>query len=206
MGKLTTHVLDTANGRPGAGIKVELFALSGDTRRALKTTSPMTTAAATSRCSKATLWLLANTNSCSAPATTSLRSAPRYRNRVSSIASCCALAWPMPVRTITCRCWCRRGRTVPIGAANPRGNVMETGPGSRLTDFAAAAFRRCLETPAKRSRMRAAWPVTHHYDPHRAPSSRTHNRNTALCELSAPRPLTAVCASGAWQADLRDRG
>jgi 5-hydroxyisourate hydrolase len=39
MGKLTTHVLDTANGRPGAGIKVELFALTGDTRRALKTTS-----------------------------------------------------------------------------------------------------------------------------------------------------------------------
>ena len=38
MGKLTTHVLDTANGRPGAGIKVELFALSGDTRRVLKTT------------------------------------------------------------------------------------------------------------------------------------------------------------------------
>ncbi|SAL13685.1 transthyretin [Caballeronia choica] len=37
MGKLTTHVLDTAHGRPGAGIKVELFALSGDTRRALKT-------------------------------------------------------------------------------------------------------------------------------------------------------------------------
>ena len=28
MGKLTTHVLDTANGRPGAGIKVELFALA----------------------------------------------------------------------------------------------------------------------------------------------------------------------------------
>ncbi|MGF6378149.1 5-hydroxyisourate hydrolase [Paraburkholderia atlantica] len=38
MGKLTTHVLDTANGRPGAGIKVELFALAGDTRHALKTT------------------------------------------------------------------------------------------------------------------------------------------------------------------------
>jgi 5-hydroxyisourate hydrolase len=38
MGKLTTHVLDTANGRPGAGIKVELFVLAGDTRRALKTT------------------------------------------------------------------------------------------------------------------------------------------------------------------------
>ena len=38
MGKLTTHVLDTSHGRPGAGIKVELFALDGDARRALKTT------------------------------------------------------------------------------------------------------------------------------------------------------------------------
>lgn len=38
MGKLTTHVLDTAHGRPGAGIKVELFVLAGDTRRALLTT------------------------------------------------------------------------------------------------------------------------------------------------------------------------
>ena len=24
MGKLTTHVLDTANGKPGAGMKIEL--------------------------------------------------------------------------------------------------------------------------------------------------------------------------------------
>ncbi|MFC0403200.1 hydroxyisourate hydrolase [Paraburkholderia rhizosphaerae] len=39
MGKLTTHVLDTANGRPGAGIRIELFALAGDTRRALKATT-----------------------------------------------------------------------------------------------------------------------------------------------------------------------
>jgi 5-hydroxyisourate hydrolase len=39
MGKLTTHVLDTSHGRPGAGIKVELFALDGDARRALKTTT-----------------------------------------------------------------------------------------------------------------------------------------------------------------------
>ena len=38
MGKLTTHVLDTAHGRPGAGIKVELFVLTGDARRALLTT------------------------------------------------------------------------------------------------------------------------------------------------------------------------
>jgi 5-hydroxyisourate hydrolase len=37
MGKLTTHVLDTAHGRPGAGIRIELFALEGDARRALAT-------------------------------------------------------------------------------------------------------------------------------------------------------------------------
>ncbi|MBU9689893.1 hydroxyisourate hydrolase [Burkholderia multivorans] len=37
MGKLTTHVLDTANGRPGAALKVDLYALDGDSRRAIKT-------------------------------------------------------------------------------------------------------------------------------------------------------------------------
>jgi 5-hydroxyisourate hydrolase len=33
MGRLTTHVLDTARGRPAAGLVVELFALEGDVRR-----------------------------------------------------------------------------------------------------------------------------------------------------------------------------
>ncbi|HEF5783705.1 5-hydroxyisourate hydrolase [Burkholderia multivorans] len=37
MGKLTTHVLDTANGRPGAALKVDLYALDGDSRRTIKT-------------------------------------------------------------------------------------------------------------------------------------------------------------------------
>ena len=36
MGKLTTHVLDTANGRPGAGITVELFLLDGKAWSLLK--------------------------------------------------------------------------------------------------------------------------------------------------------------------------
>lgn len=35
MGKLTTHILDTAHGRPGAGIALELYSLDGDTRRLL---------------------------------------------------------------------------------------------------------------------------------------------------------------------------
>ncbi len=38
MGKLSTHVLDTANGRPAAGMKIELRRLpSGDIIKALST-------------------------------------------------------------------------------------------------------------------------------------------------------------------------
>ena len=36
MGKLTTHVLDTANGRPGAGMKVELSVSKGRRWKVLK--------------------------------------------------------------------------------------------------------------------------------------------------------------------------
>ncbi|HEY9549111.1 MAG TPA: hydroxyisourate hydrolase [Kiloniellaceae bacterium] len=34
-GRLTTHVLDTARGRPAAGVRVEAFRLSGDAREPL---------------------------------------------------------------------------------------------------------------------------------------------------------------------------
>lgn len=37
-GWLSTHVLDTANGRPGAGIAVRLFILDGSERRLLRET------------------------------------------------------------------------------------------------------------------------------------------------------------------------
>jgi len=33
MGRLTTHVLDSARGKPGAGIRVELYLLDGDKRQ-----------------------------------------------------------------------------------------------------------------------------------------------------------------------------
>lgn len=36
MGKLTTHVLDTANGRPAAGMDLELSVLEGDAWKSLK--------------------------------------------------------------------------------------------------------------------------------------------------------------------------
>jgi 5-hydroxyisourate hydrolase len=35
---LTTHVLDTANGKPAAGVKLELYRLEGDTRTLVKST------------------------------------------------------------------------------------------------------------------------------------------------------------------------
>ena len=37
MGKLTTHVLDTANGRPGAGMAIDLFLVRGDAASLVKT-------------------------------------------------------------------------------------------------------------------------------------------------------------------------
>ena len=37
-GLLTTHVLDTANGRPAAGMSLELYAIRGEGRSLLKTT------------------------------------------------------------------------------------------------------------------------------------------------------------------------
>ena len=37
MGKLSTHVLDTTQGKPGAGVKVELFMVDGAQRKLIKT-------------------------------------------------------------------------------------------------------------------------------------------------------------------------
>jgi 5-hydroxyisourate hydrolase len=36
MGRLTTHVLDTAHGRPGAGMAIALFIVEGNSRLPLK--------------------------------------------------------------------------------------------------------------------------------------------------------------------------
>jgi 5-hydroxyisourate hydrolase len=36
MGRLTTHVLDTSLGRPGQGIRIEVYRLEGETRKRLK--------------------------------------------------------------------------------------------------------------------------------------------------------------------------
>ena len=36
MGKLSTHVLDTTRGKPGAGVRIELYAVGPSERRLLK--------------------------------------------------------------------------------------------------------------------------------------------------------------------------
>src|SRR5215203_4579085 len=38
MGRLSTHVLDTANGKPAEGVAIELFALDGGERRSVAAT------------------------------------------------------------------------------------------------------------------------------------------------------------------------
>jgi len=37
-GRLTTHVLDTTHGRPGAGVRIDLFRLRGEARQLLTST------------------------------------------------------------------------------------------------------------------------------------------------------------------------
>jgi 5-hydroxyisourate hydrolase len=39
MGKLSTHVLDTARGRPAANLRLELYELNGNFRQLVKTTT-----------------------------------------------------------------------------------------------------------------------------------------------------------------------
>ena len=42
MGKLSTHVLDTAHGCPAAGVRIELWSLAGDARKLVKTATTNT--------------------------------------------------------------------------------------------------------------------------------------------------------------------
>ena len=39
MGRLSTHVLDTVNGKPASGVAIELFAIKGDKRRSVVRTA-----------------------------------------------------------------------------------------------------------------------------------------------------------------------
>ncbi len=119
MGRLTTHVLDTARGCPGAGIRITLYrnlaeryALvegRGDQRR-----RPLRRAAARGR----------RVHRRPLPAGVRGRRLFRARRgsrcpiRRSSTRSCSTSAWPTAPRTTTCRCSCRRGAGRRTAAAD----------------------------------------------------------------------------------------
>ncbi len=49
-GHLSTHVLDTAAGRPAAGIRYRLYQIDGETRRLVAKARPMPMGAPRRRC------------------------------------------------------------------------------------------------------------------------------------------------------------
>ena len=116
-----THVLDTMNGCPAAGMAVELhrlgaggglvkaFALNADGRWA---TGPLLDAAAMAR---------AATGSCSRSPRISARAACNCRIRRSSTSSSSTSASPTRPATTTCRCSSAPGRIPPTAAADASG-------------------------------------------------------------------------------------
>ena len=87
MGKLSTHVLDTTQGKPGAGVRIELFAVGDGGRTLLKTDITN----ADGRCGAPLLegdaMQPASTSWCLPPATISPPRAWRCRSRASSTRS-----------------------------------------------------------------------------------------------------------------------
>ncbi len=70
-GRLTTHVLDAALGRPAEGLVIDLVRIDGEQRTPLGSARTNRMAGSTSRCSAATPWLPAATSFSSMPAITS---------------------------------------------------------------------------------------------------------------------------------------
>ena len=90
MGRITTHVLDTAAGRPAAGLKVMLTRLDGAPEGRSPRPSPTRTGAATSRCLRARLSRAASTRSRFTSATIS--AAPGAKLARSAVSRCRAAA------------------------------------------------------------------------------------------------------------------
>lgn len=104
MGRLTTHVLDSAHGCPGHGIKIELYRVEGQQLELIATTLTNHDG----RCDQPVLQgetsVPGSINWCSTPATTIAPAACNCRSRPSSTRWCCVSASPPPTITTTCRC------------------------------------------------------------------------------------------------------
>ena len=126
MGKLTTHVLDTAHGCPAAGMRVSFFRIDDGVSRELKTLvlerrRPRRRAAARGRRAPARALparLLGRRL---------LRGARRARSPTRRSSTTCrsTSASPRPTSTITCRCSSAPGRTRPTAAAEPPARIRD---------------------------------------------------------------------------------
>ena len=115
-GRLTTHVLDTASGLPAAGLKIDLFRVSGDGRSHVKS-------AVTNDDGRCDAPLLQGDEFAIGEyelvfgAGDYLRAAERRcQTRRSSTRSRSASAW-LSKSIITCRCWSRPTAIRPTGEA-----------------------------------------------------------------------------------------
>jgi 5-hydroxyisourate hydrolase len=106
-GFLTTHVLNTASGRPAQGLKIELFKIEGDIRKSYRL---MTSRRAS------TSWSFM-------PVTTWMRLAHRQKHHGSSTLFRSALACQMH-RIIMCPCCCRPLAIRPTVAVEPARNCL----------------------------------------------------------------------------------
>ena len=170
MGRLTTHVLDTALGRPAAGLTIELYRLGGGDERLV--------AATTNADGRVDRPLLegARFRSRRLRAAVPRRRLPAQRRercpiRRSSTSSRSASASPRRTSTTTCRCSSRPTATRPIAEAEPsmrqtirfirKGRLVELD--RRRADDAAARLsargRRARRAPRKAAARATAAPA-----------------------------------------------
>ena len=110
MGKITTHVLDTAHGTARRRHEDRALGLEGEAWKRLKSVTTNKDGRTDEPLPRAALCAPGQYQLCSMSASTS-------RRRTSSTWCRSASASATPARTTTCRCCARRGATPPIAAA-----------------------------------------------------------------------------------------
>ena len=141
MGLLTTHVLDTMNGCPAAGLRVALHRLDGDAPQLLRELALDADGRAGGPLLEGDAFQAGRYRLMFELATISAPAASRCPSRCSSIACRSTSASPTPARTITCRCWPAPGRIPPIAEADWRGSCIAARMDLYLLDWANLLLR-----------------------------------------------------------------